>query len=79
MIKIFIISGFVYLHEAPIFKGSNYMRTYTIFYRLILSSVICHLAGNHVHMSGLMHNCGHIYAICIIAEALASLRINEGW
>ena len=68
-IKIFIISGFVYLHDAPVFKGSNHMRTDTFFYHLILSSVTCHLVGNRVRMSSLH----------IIVEALESLPINESW
>ena len=52
------MSGFVYLHDAPVFKGSNHMLTDTFFYRLILSSVTCHLGGNRIPMSSPMHSCG---------------------
>ena len=57
-IKILIISGFVYLHDAPVFKGSNHMCTDIFFYCLILSSITCQLAGNCVRMSSPMHNYG---------------------
>ena len=67
--KDLIISGFVYCHDTPVFKGSNHMRTDTFFYHLILSSVTCHLAGNRVRMSSLR----------IIVEALESIHINDGW